>query len=343
MTDRTPDRRSVVTGGMALAGAALLPTAAAAQAGLGSAADLLATTRKFLAGLDGEQRKAATFALNAPQWRNWDYFGTDNNIKPGLRLEVMNTAQKQAAWDVLATLLSPTGIEKTRNVMTLQDVLASQGNMPKQRSSERFSFAVFGTPGETGAWAFRLEGHHLHQSISVRDNRIVSVTPSSFSVNPNRVTSGKHAGLVTLRGEEALARKLYGDLDPKRQGRARLSATPMNNIMSYAGREHANTRAVGIAAAELQSAQRDLIWQLVETYAVDYLAPPLAEAQRARVRSGDREGVHFAWYGPNNTERAFGYRVIGAGFVIELGSVDPAAQHLHTIYHDLGNVLGRTG
>ena len=53
--------------------------------------------------------------------------------------------------------------------------------------------------------------------------------------------------------------------------------------------------------------------------------------------------VHFAWYGPNNAERAFGYRVIGSSFVIELGSVDPAAQHLHTIYHDLGNVLGRMG
>ena len=338
-----PDRRRVIAGGMALAGAAMLPGAAAAETGLGPAADLLATTRKFLASLDDEKRKAATFAWNVPQWRNWNYFGSGDNIKPGLRLEVMNAAQKQAAWDVLAILLSPAGIEKTRNVMTLQDVLASQGNMPGQRSSERFSFAVFGTPSETGAWGFRLEGHHLHQSISVRDNRIVSVTPSSFSVNPNRVTTGKHAGLVTLRGEEALARRLYGDLSPKLQGRARASATPMNNIMSYARRERANAQALGVAAAELGSAQRDLIWQLVDTYATDYLTSALAEAQRARVRTGDRDAVHFAWYGPNTAERAFGYRVIGQGFVIELGSVDPAAQHIHTIYHDLANVLGRTG
>jgi hypothetical protein len=35
--------------------------------------------------------------------------------------------------------------------------------------------------------------------------------------------------------------------------------------------------------------------------------------------------------------------VIAATFVIEMGSVDAAAQHLHTVYHDLGNVLGRTG
>jgi len=29
--------------------------------------------------------------------------------------------------------------------------------------------------------------------------------------------------------------------------------------------------------------------------------------------------------------------------VIKLGSVDPAAQHIHTVCQDLGNVLGRVG
>jgi hypothetical protein len=353
MNHDAPHRRSVIAGSMALAGSALLPRAAAAQVSgvtpprsqgpsLGPATELRTAVEKFLEGLEPDKRKAATFAWNGPEWRNWDYFGSGNNIKPGLRLEVMSAAQKAAAWDVLAVLLSPAGIEKTRNVMTLQDVLASQGNMPGQRSSERFSFAVFGNPSGP-SWGFRLEGHHLHQSISVRGDQIVSVTPSSFSVNPNRVTSGKHAGLITLRDEESLARKLYGDLNPKLQGRARISATPMNNIMSYAGRERANAQALGVAVPELAPGQRDLVWQLVETYASDYLAPPLADAQRARVRTGDREAVHFAWYGPNTAERAFGYRVIGSSFVIELGSVDPAAQHIHTVYHDLGNVLGRTG
>jgi hypothetical protein len=105
---------------------------------------------------------------------------------------------------------------------------------------------------------------------------------------------------------------------------------------------HANTATPGPPAAELNSAQRDLLWQLIETYSVEHVTPALADAQKARVRVGDREAVHFAWYGPNTAEKAFGYRVIGDGFVIELGSVDAAAQHLHTIYHDLGNVLGRT-
>jgi len=254
----------------------------------------------------------------------------------------MSAAQKAGAWELLGTLLSPAGLAKARNVMLLQDVLAASGNGAGQRSSERFSLCVFGTPAETGAWGFRLEGHHLTQSIAVRDNRIVSVTPSSFSALPNRVTSGTHAGLVTLKDEETLARRLIGDLPPQLQARARLSDRPLGNIMSYAGRERANARKVGLPVADLAPAQRDLVWQLIDTYAVDHLPAALASAQRSRVRLGDREVVHFAWYGPNTPETAFGYRVIGDGFVMELGSVDAAAQHLHTIYNDLGNVLGRT-
>jgi hypothetical protein len=338
-----PDRRSVVLAGTALVGVSALPRfgVAAGDGGLAPAADVLAGTRTFLASLEPEQRKAASFAWDGREWRGWNYFGSTGNIKPGVRLEQMSAAQKAAAWDLLATLFSPAGREKARNVMTLQDVLAARGDSPGERSSERFSFAVFGTPAETGTWGLRLEGHHLTQSIAMRDGRIVSITPSSFSANPNRVTSGPHAGLNTLKGEEALARRLYRDLAPALQGRARISDTALSNILSYAGRERTNAQPLGIAAADLTSAQRDLLWQLIETYAVEHVSAALATAQRARIKSRDPDAVRFAWYGPNTPEKAFGYRVIGPEFVIEMGSVDAAAQHLHTVYHDLANVLGR--
>jgi hypothetical protein len=80
---------------------------------------------------------------------------------------------------------------------------------------------------------------------------------------------------------------------------------------------------------------------MVELYSVEHFPAALSAAQRTRVQSGDRQAVHFAWYAGNTPETAFGYRVIGDGFVIEMASVDAEAQHLHTIYHDLGNVLGR--
>jgi hypothetical protein len=341
----TPDRRRILVTGTALLGMAAWPGAVlgAAEPGLGSAAEFLASVRKFLAGLEPDQRKAASFAWNGSEWRNWNYFGVSGYIKPGLRLEQMNAAQKESAWNVLAAVWSPAGLAKARNVMLLQDILAASGNGAGQRSSERFSFSVFGTPAETGAWGFRFEGHHLTQSIAVRDGRIVSVTPHSFSALPNRVTAGAHAGLNTLKDEEVLARRLMGDIAPKLQGRARIGDSTPYNILSYAGRERANAKKVGLPAAELSTAQRDLLWQLVETYSIGHWPSALAATQKSRIQSGDRQAVHFAWYGPNTAEKAFGYRVIGDGFVIEMASVDAAAQHLHTIYHDLGNVLGRTG
>src|SRR5262245_39001637 len=154
------DRRRVVFGATALFGAAALPGGVrAADDVLGSAADLLAATRKFLSSLEPAQRKAASFAWNGPEWSGWNYFGSAGFIKPGLRLEQMSPEQKALAWDLLATLLSPAGQQKAKNVMTLQQVLAARGDGAGQRSAERFSFAVFGAPAETGAWGFRLEGH----------------------------------------------------------------------------------------------------------------------------------------------------------------------------------------
>jgi hypothetical protein len=300
-----PDRRSVVLAGGALLGLAALPGAGtiAQGAGLAPATDFLAASRKFLAVLEPEKRRAASFEFNGREWRGWNYFGVGGFIKPGLRLEQMSAAQKAAAWDVVAAVMSKSGTEKTRMIMLLQDVMVEGGQGVGQRSSERFSFSFFGTPAETGTWGFRLEGHHLTQSVTVRDGQIVSVTPSSFSAIPNRVSYGRHKGLVALKEEEALARRLLTDLSPRLQARARVADYTPSNIMSYAGQERANAQKTGLPAAEFTSAQRDLIWQLVEVFSVDYLSPTLGATQKQRVRMGDREAVHFAWYGANIPER----------------------------------------
>ena len=79
----------------------------------------------------------------------------------------------------------------------------------------------------------------------------------------------------------------------------------------------------------------------IETYTAEHLVPPLASAQKARVTSGTAKPSTLHGKG-RTVETAFGYRVIGDGFVIEMGSVDEAAQ-LHTIYHDLASVLGGRG
>ena len=133
-----PDRRNVVLGGTALVAAIVIPDIApqAAELGPAPAADFLARTNQFLTSLEPDQRKAASFAWGGPEWRSWNYFGSRDFIKPGLRLEQMRVLQKSAAWDLLATVLSPGGLEKAKDVMTLQDVLAASGDGVGRRSSE---------------------------------------------------------------------------------------------------------------------------------------------------------------------------------------------------------------
>jgi hypothetical protein len=337
------DRRGLLAGGAALAAMSALPSQAQAQVqSLGSAADFTKRVQAFVATLDSERAKAASFPWGGQEWKSWNYFGASGYTKPGLRLEQLDAKQKEAGWNLLAALWSPEGLVKAKNVMLLQSVLASMGDAPDRRSPERFSFSVFGTPADKGAWGFRFEGHHLTQSVAVRDGQIVSMTPFSFSVRPNRVEQGPHKGLNTLKVEDALARKLFSDLTPALQAKARVSDSPIYNIYSSAGRERANVKKEGLPASSLSTAQRDLLWQLVETYSVEQVPAAMKDVQRARVRAGDREAVHLAWHGPNNPNKGFGYRLIGDNFVIEFASVDSEAQHLHTIYHDLGNVLGQT-
>lgn len=341
-----PSRRDVVAGlAFAATGAAATPARAAPPpiAPLAPAAGLITRTSAFLASLDAGQRKAASFALDGAEWRGWNYFGVGGYIKPGLRLEQMKAEQKDAAWSLFAELLSAEGLAKARNVMLLQDILAEAGNGRGLRSSERFSMSVFGTPAPTGAFGLRLEGHHLSLSFAVKDGALASITPAAFAALPNRVKTGRHAGLNTLKGEEQIARRLQADLAPKLKSRAQASSDHLFNILSSAGRERANAAKTGVAAADMTQAQRELLWQLVETYAVEPYAAPIAATQKARVRSGDQAAVHFAWYGPNTAEKSFGYRIIADAFVIELGCIDSEAQHLHPVYNDLGNVLGRVG
>ena len=94
-----PDRRCVLVAGGALVGAAVLPGAAgAAEVGLASASELTARVRAFLAALDPDKRKAASFEWDGKEWRGWNYFGFPSVTKPGLRLEQMDAAQKDLAW-----------------------------------------------------------------------------------------------------------------------------------------------------------------------------------------------------------------------------------------------------
>ncbi len=329
------DRRHFLLGA---AGAAMLPfvsipALADTAADLGAASQFRERVTSLLAALQPGQKQRAMFPFGGDVQRNWNFMGIGGFIKPGLRLEEMDAAQKERAWDVLSSVMSPRGIEKTRDVMTLQQVLIDQGNGAATRGRERFSFAIFGEPSATGNWAMRYEGHHLSLTFNVSNDRLTGVTPSSFSVNPNRVENGNFVGLVTLKREDAVARKLAADLSGPVKERAFFMQQPFRNIRALAGREQPFDKREGIAIGDLGSAQRDLVIELVDAFAAEHLQPQHASEVARRVQSGDAAATHFGFAGSTNMGEPAYYRIHGDHLLIEFASVDEAAQHLHTIFH----------
>lgn len=297
-------------------------------------------TTAFLSALAPEKAARARFSLDSGAWRGWNYFGT-NLVKPGIRFEEMEASERDAGTELLAAMLSPGGFEKVQMVRALQDVLAARGIGPADRNSNRYSLAVFDEPAAGALWGLRLEGHHLELTLTLRGDEVVSVTPSSFSCNPNDIDSGPFAGATAIRTEEEAARALFADLSAEQQRTALISETPIPNIRAVAGQEGYFRERAGLPLADMTTVQQDLLWQVVHAHAVDHWPDAVAAAQLDRVRAGDPAAIRFAWAGGNVDGTKLYYRLHGDTFLIELAAVDVAAQHLHTIYHDTERTLGR--
>ena len=337
-------RRKVMALAAPVAAAAIVgPTtlarpAAAATSGVG--ADMLDKASAFLASLEAEQLDAATFEFDSNTRRRWSFMH-GSRFAPGLALESMAQPQKDAALDLLATALSPDGMVTAERIMLQQDILRDEwGKGSPDRNRERFSVALFGTPSLSEPWGWRFEGHHLSLSFTLSGDTVISVTPSSFSSEPNTVPSGPHKGLVVLQ-EEAEGRRLYSDLSDANRRAALISERSYGNILTTAGREDRLAEArEGVPLADLPQAQVDLALRLIEVYAVDRFAAPLAKAERARVGEGDIMATRFAWAGADLGGSSIYYRLHGETFLIEFATLRNQPQHHHAIRHDAERNLG---
>lgn len=338
------DRRGFIAGagavvtGIGVAGLAAMPhSARAATSGVRAAA------LDFLKALPPAQAKAVRFAFGGRTHRNWNFMGTQ--IKPGLPLEQMGKAAREAGYRLIAAGLSKAGFDKVDNIMATQDVMRTLGQGPKTRNRERFSIALFGEPsgdaGQDKLWGVRIEGHHLSVSWTLRGDDLVAVTPASFSVIPQHVPVGSLKGLTILQREEEAARRLITSLRGAKRARAIFSERKPGNVLAQAGSEDMFKKPEGLAVADMPAAERDLLWELVEATAVEPWPAALQGAQQKRIREGDRQAAHFAWAGGLEPGAMFYYRIHGETFVLEFTNVFGNPEHMHAIYHDPERTLGR--
>jgi hypothetical protein len=334
-------RRRLLRGLAAGAAAVTLPRQAHAQSPPASGsvqsdvpepvrAAMAAAALAFLGALSADTRKRAVFAVADKERLNWHYVP---RRREGVAFKDMPAPARAAAHDLMKASLSAAGYGKAVNIIRLEEVLRRLETIGLMRDPENYAFTVFGNPGPSAPWGWRVEGHHLSLNFLLAPGKPVAMTPAFLGANPAQVRSGPQKGARALAAEEDLARALVSSLNETQRSRTVIAAQSLGDIVSGPGRADSLTKPVGLALADMTGDQRGQALRLVEEYARNMRAE-LAEQELSRMRQADPAQVHFAWAGAIEPGKAHYYRLHGPTFLIELDNTQNDANHIHSVWHD---------
>lgn len=334
-------RRSFLYSSAALVGVGMLgsnesQTSESHVLHVGAASPITQCASRFLAALDPDQRRNATFPFDTEERMDWHYIPTE---RKGLPLREMKSYQKHLASALLAAGLSQTGYIKAVTIMSLEEVLRiMEGESGERRDPEKYYFSVFGPPSDTGAWGYRVEGHHLSQNYTVVNGQVID-GPSFFGANPAEVRQGSRKGLRTLAMEDDLGFELIHALDEQHQKLAIVEPTAYKDILTAASRKAAlQGQPSGLVASKMNSRQFDTLVALIEEY-VRNVPPELAERRMAQINRSGRN-MYFVWSGGINPGDPHYYRVQTPYFLIELDNTQDNANHIHSVWRDFNGDFG---
>ena len=309
---------------------------------LPAAADLTAVNRDmvqaadaFLETLSPEQADKARYEFGADERENWHFVP---RVRGGLPLKEMNAGQKKAALALLSSGLSKAGRVKADAIIVLEGILGVIENNPKRRDPELYYVAIFGKPSANKPWAWRVEGHHLSVNFTLEGDKIAA-SPSFFGANPAIGPEGEHKGLRPLANEEDLARALAASLAEAGKDVV-FSEKPPRDILTAAERSVKQLEVVGVSASRMTREQQDALMKIVAEYAHHH-RKELARQDLAKIRKAGVEKLNFGWAGSLKFGEAYYYRVQGPGFLIEAANTQNNANHIHTVWRDIGGDFGR--
>jgi len=313
--------------------AAIGPQQPAAQPAVRTAAT------RFVATLDDAAKAAAMFAWDVDERTNWQFVP---GRYPGLALGAMTLPQRRAAHDLLRASLSDAGYLKTQAIFRLESTLRREaeaaGAQAEHRDPERYSFAVFGTPGDA-PWGWRVQGHHISLNFTVLGDQ-VTVTPAFWGANPHEIRTGPLAGSRALGAEEDAGFALMASLDGDKRTAALLSDEAPPDVLLGPGTAADKLGAPrGVPASQLSSEQRRLLMALVDVY-LDQMPSATRQSWAQRIERDGRGNLHFAWAGATQPGAGHYWRVHGPSFVIEYDNTQNDANHTHTVWRDLQNDFG---
>src|ERR1044072_3278699 len=318
--------------------------------------NMLDAAERFLNLLSGDLQRKARFPFTGDERFNEDSIPTASSSLPaavrqtahegtGLTIQEMNGEQRLAAHTLLRSVLSTQGHLKATSIMYLEEVLreieTTLENAPflSARKPELYFFAIFGTPKKDEPWGWRVEGHHLSLHFSWVSNDLIIATPAFMGTNPAIVRHGRHAGSRILAAEEDLARDFLQSLKPQQTSKVIMETTPPADVITKNARKANPGAPVGLAASQINGAQRTLLMRLIGEY-VSNFSPALAQLQLEKIERVVIEKIHFAWAGSTERGNPHSYRIHSPKLLIEYDNTQNNANHIHTVCRDLENDFG---
>lgn len=291
---------------------------------------------RFLAGLTDEQRARTAYPVDDSEWRKW------NNIhrwtRQGVSFKEMSEEQRTRAFALLQAGLSAKGLEKSRNIMRLNETIAELTKRFEEYGEGLYYLTVMGEPSATEPWGWQLDGHHLVVNYFVLGDQ-VAMTPTFMGSEPISAESGKYAGTIVLQEEQDKGLALMRALAPAQQQTATLQPSKTaNNALAQAFRDNLVLDYAGIRASELDAAQQKRLLDVIEEY-VGNMAPGHAKVRMDEVRAHLAD-TYFAWIGETGPTAVFYYRVHSPVILIEFDHQTPVAldgpkvpgrRHVHTV------------
>jgi hypothetical protein len=288
--------------------------------------DMASQVARYLDSLDGAQRTKTSYAFNDPELTRWHWTTPGNFPRNGLPLREMQPAQRDAAFALLQTSLSAYGLQKSLDIISLQNDL---GNDP-----ELYYVTVFGTPG-VEPWGWRWEGHHLSRRFNVIHGKL-SVTPFFLGSWP----TVNNNGLKAMEREEWAARELVTSLDDNQRAVAIFDERTLGRHITQNDIYVSPLENIGIPTSNLNPDQQTLVMEVIHKY-LDTLPDLIAASHLDRLQAAGFENVTFAWAGSLETQRPHYYRLQGPTFLMEHDNSRNRGTHIHSVWRDFAEDFGQ--
>ncbi len=289
--------------------------------------DIASSATRYLDSLDSSQRTKTTYAFNDPELTRWHWTTSSNFPRNGLPLREMQTSQRDAALALLQTSLSAYGLQKSLDIISLQNDL---GNDP-----ELYYVTVFGTPG-VEPWGWRWEGHHLSRRFNIINGKL-SVTPFFLGAWPT-VTN---AGLKAMEREEWAARELITSMDDNQRATAIFQQKTLTRHVTQNQAYVTPLETVGIATSNLNTNQQALVTEIIHKY-LDTLPDMIAASHLDRLQAAGFENIYFGWAGSLEAQHPHYYRLQGPTFLLEHDNSRNRGTHIHSVWRDFAEDFGKS-